>query len=382
MQSIKAIFSPILAAAVFLGANAAQAQLNVGVNLSSSGAGASQGMPQRNLIEILPKQIRGMSVNYIVLDNATDPTVALRNARKLTTENNVDVLISGSTTPTAMAAAEVAFETKTPMFSMAPLSLPADRSAWVFPMPQPTGLMVDAIAEHMKANGVKSVGYIGFADAWGDLVHKALEAAATKHGLTIVNNERFQRTDQSAVAQALKTTVLRPDAVLIGGAGTPAALPHLALLERGYSGKIYHTHGVVNNDFLRVGGKQLEGALAPIGPVVVAKDLAANDPVRKVANEFIELYEKAYGPGPVNAFATWAYDAYLLLGRALETVAQNAKPGTPEFRQALRDAIEQRTANTVGTNGIYNITPADHTGLDQRARVMVRVQNGNWVLAR
>lgn len=378
----KFILAPLLAAAGFLGCASAHAQLQIGVNLSSTGAGASQGMPQRNLVEILPKTIKGLSVTYTVLDNATDPTVALRNARKLTSENNVDAMISGSTTPTALAAAEAAFETKTPMLSLAPLALAADRAPWVFVMPQPADLMIDAVAEHMKANGVKTVGYIGFADAWGDIVHKSLDGAAKKHGLTVVNNERYQRTDQSAAGQALKTTLLRPDAVLIGGAGTPAALPHLALLERGYAGKVYHTHGVVNNDFLRVGGKQIEGALAPIGPVVVAKDLSPNDPVRKVSIEFIEMYEKAYGPGPVNAFATWAYDAYLLLGRAVEVAVQRAKPGTPEFRVALRDALEQRTGNTVGTNGVYNITPTDHTGLDNRARVMVRVQNGTWALAK
>jgi branched-chain amino acid transport system substrate-binding protein len=344
----KALLAPLLAAAGFLGCGGiAHAQLQIGVNLSSTGAGASQGMPQRNLVEILPKTIKGLSVTYTVLDNATDPTVALRNARKLTAENNVDAMISGSTTPTALAAAEAAFETKTPMLSLAPLALAADRGGWVFVMPQPADLMIEAVAEHMKANGVKTVGYIGFADAWGDIVYKALDVAAKKNGLTIVNNERYQRTDQSAAAQALKTTVLKPDAVLIGAAGTPTVTPQLALLERGYTGKIYHTHGAVNNDVLRVGGKQLEGALAPIGPVVVAKDLPANDPVRKVSTDFIELYEKAYGPGPVNAFATWAYDAYLLLGRAVEVAVQKAKPGTPEFRLALRDAIEKNTGNTV-----------------------------------
>lgn len=379
----KHILATLVAAAAFVGHGIAHAQqLHIGVNVSSTGAGASQGMPQRNLVEILPKTIKGVPVTYHILDNASDPTVALRNARKLTAENHVDAMISGSTTPTTLAAAEAAFETKTPMLSLAPLALPADRASWVFVMPQPAGLMIEAIAEHMKANGVKTVGYIGFADAWGDIVYKALEAAAKKNGLTVVNNERYERTDQSAAAQALKTTLLKPDAVLIGAAGTPTVTPQLALLERGYTGKIYHTHGAVNNDVLRVGGKQLEGALAPIGPVVVAKDLPANDPVRKVSTEFIDLYQKAYGAGPVNAFATWAYDAYLLLGRAIETATQKAKPGTPEFRVALRDALEKNTGNTVGTNGVYNITAADHTGLDNRARVMVKVQNGTWALAK
>ncbi|HMN78499.1 MAG TPA: ABC transporter substrate-binding protein [Burkholderiaceae bacterium] len=373
----------LVALSLVAGMPAAVAQLNIGVNLSVTGAGASQGIPQRDLIALLPKTLAGQPVQYLLLDNATDPTTSVRNARKLVAESRIDALINGSTTPTALAASEVAFESKTPMLSLAPVAPPADRAAWVFQMPQTADLMIDAVAEYMKANGVKTVGYIGYADPWGDLVYKSIAAAAKKYDLTLVNDERYQRTDTSVTPQALKSVSLKPDAMLIGAAGTPAALPHLALLERGYTGKIFHTHGVVNNDFLRIGGKQIEGALAPIGPVVVFRDLPDDNPVKKVSGEFIRLYEKAYGPGPVNAFATWAYDAYLLLERGVQAaLATGARPGTPEFRVALRDAIEQKTGGLVGTNGVYNLTATDHSGLDKRARVMVRVQNGGWVLAR
>jgi branched-chain amino acid transport system substrate-binding protein len=356
----------------------ARADITVGVDISATGAAASQGIPERNLIALLPSKLAGENVRYIVLDDATDPTQAVKNVRKLAAENQVDVFLGGSTTPTTQAIAQVALEAQTPQISMAPMAATAQQQPWVFIVPQTANLMIEAVLEHMQAQGVKTVGYIGYSDSWGDLVYQSLMAMADKHGIAILNNERYARTDTSVTAQVLKSMALKPDAMLIGATGTAAALPHLTLLERGYKGSIYHTHGVVNDDFLRVGGKGVEGALAPIGPVVAWKDLPDDNPVKKVAADFVALYAKAHGNGPVNAFATWAYDAYLLLEKASTEALKKARPGTAEFRVALRNALENNTAGLVGANGVYNIGPKDHNGLDKRARVMVRVVNGDW----
>lgn len=377
-NALPALLWPMLAA---LAPVTAGAQISIGVNLSATGGGASQGIPQRDLITLLPKEIGGLQVKYIFLDNASDPSQAHKNARKLTEQDKVDVMIAGSTVPATLASAEVAAATQTPQLSLAPVMPAPERRAWVFSIPQPVDLMIDAVAEHMKATGVRTIGYIGYSDAFGDAVYSALIASAQRLGLKVLNNERFARTDNSAIPQALKTAALQPDAVLIGAGGTPAVLPQLALAERGYVGKIYHTHGAVNADFLRVGGKKVDGALAPIGPVVAYAELPTDDPVKQVSAQFVRLFDKSH-PGSVSAFASWAYDAYLLLGRAVPVAAIKAKPGTAEFRLALRSAIETGTSGTVGTNGIYNMNAADHTGLDKRARVIVRVTAGNWRLAK
>ena len=379
-------FLHLCASAVVLAVAAApvHAEITVGVIVSATGAAASQGIPERNLISLLPPKLAGESVKYVILDDATDPTQAVRNARKLTSEDRVDVLLAASTTPTAQAIAQVALETQTPHVSMAPLAPTPPQQPWVFIVPQSANLMIEAVLEHMQSHGVKTVGYIGYTTSWGDLVYQSLTAMADKHGITVVNNERYERTDTAVTGQVLKSVALRPDAMLIGASGTAAALPpHLTLLERGYEGPIYHTHGVVNDDFLRVGAKGVDGALAPIGPVVAWKDLADANPVKKVSADFVALYAKGNNSnagGPVNAFATWAYDGYLLLERAAAEALKKAAPGTAEFRSALRNALENNTAGLVGTNGIYNIGPKDHNGLDKRARVMVRVVNADWRL--
>ncbi len=375
------IVSVRLAALCALAAVApAQAQIKVGVVISATGAAASQGTPEKNLIGLLPTRLGGEDVTYIVLDDATDPALATKNARRLTSENQVDVLLAASSTPTAQAIANVALESRTAHVSMAPLAPTAEQKPWIFIVPQSANLMIDAVLENMQASGVKTVGYIGYAASWGDLVYQSLTSLAPKYGIKVLNDERYQRTDSTVEAQVLKSIALRPDAMLIGATGTAAVLPQVTLRERGFSGKIYHTHGVVNDDFLRVGGKGVEGVLAPIGPVVVYKDLPDANPIKKVSADFVALYSKTYGNGPVNAFATWAYDGYLLINRAAAVALKKARPGTAEFRSALRDALENDTAGLVGTNGIYNIGPGDHNGLDKRARVMVRVANSDWRL--
>jgi len=354
------------------------AQIHVGVVLSTTGAASSQGIPERDMILLLPKQLAGEPVRYTVLDDATDPTLAIKNARKLVMADKVDVLVGSSNTPSSLALAEVALESRVPHVSLAPMDVPANQHPWVFVVPQSADLMIGAVLEHMQQRKVGTVGYIGYSQPWGDQVYRSLTTLGPRYGVKVLNDERFARSDASVLPQVLKTLALKPDAVLVGATGTPAALPHLTMVDRGFKGPIYHTHGVVNDDFLRVGGTRVEGALAPIGPVVVFRDLPDSSPVKKVSEDFWSLYARTQGEGPVNAFATWAYDAYLLLDKAAKAALGQARPGTPAFRAALRDALETRTAGLVGTNGIYQISATDHNGLDQRARVMVRASGGNW----
>lgn len=379
-------FAFLLLAATALGtapALPALAQIKVGVIVSTTGPAASLGVPERNTIALLPAEIAGQTVEYIVLDDATDSTRAVANARKLTDENAVDVLVGSTTTPASLAMIDVAAEKRTPMISMAAsarLIHPMDaQRAWVFKTPQNDSLMADAIAGHMAAQGVKTAAFIGFNDAYGDgWLAEATRAFAAK-GIRLVATERYARTDTSVTGQVLKIVQARPDAVLIAGSGTPAALPQKTLKERNYAGRYYQTHGVANMDFIRIGGRDVEGTVLPAGPILVAEQLPETDPIRPVALEYTRRYEAAHGPGTVSTFGAHAQDAAILLQNAIPRALERAKPGTPEFRAALRDALEG-SRDVVLTHGIVNMTPQDHNGFDERARVMVTIQNGSWKL--
>ena len=372
------------AALALLFADDASAQIRVGVTVSATGPAASLGIPEKNTIALLPKQIAGKTVEYIVLDDATDTTTAVKNARKLVAEDKVDLLIGSTTTPNSLAMLDVAAESHTPMISLAAsasiIEPAGDKRRWVFNTPQNDSHMATAITGHMADAGIKSVAFIGFNDAYGEGWYREFSKLAELRHIKVSANERFARADTSVTGQILKIMATNPDAVLIAGAGTPAALPQKTLKERGYKGVIYQTHGVANNDFLRVCGKDCERTWLPAGPLLVAEQLPENNPVKKSALAYKAAYEKAYGNGSVSTFGGHAWDAGLLLAAAVPQALKHGEPGTAEFRSALRDAIES-TRNLAGSHGIFNLGATDHLGLDQRARVMVEVVNGKWKLA-
>lgn len=369
-----------IAIAAAFAANAANAEVTIGVSLGTTGPGSSLGIPYMNAFKLVPKTLGGEAVKYIILDDGSSPENAAKNARKFVTEDKVDAMMGSNGVPSAMAMIQVAAESKTPMIALTPVAaMPPDRMRWTFVVPQDTELMMSAVVDHMKAHGVKTVGYIGFSDTWGDLVHNALKALAPKGGYKIVTNERYARADINVTGQVLRIIAAHPDAVVVGGSGTGGALPHIALVERGYKGQIYHNHGTVNKPFINNGKKAVEGAIAPTGALIVAEELPANFPTKAVSADFVKKYEEMFGAGSRNAFAGYTDDGVMLLDAAVGAAVKKAKPGTAQFREALRAALEN-VKNVVGTHGVYNMTPSNHNGLDERARVLVHVENGNWRL--
>jgi branched-chain amino acid transport system substrate-binding protein len=375
----------LAAGAMALTASALAADLKVGLSVSLSGPNSSLGIPYAKGMQAAlayKPEINGRKVQLIVLDDGSDPTTAGRNARKLIEEDKVDVLMGSSGVPASVAMAQVGKEAKTPMIGLSPLSLnPAD-NPWIVTVAQPTQLMVDAVVERMKRNGVKTVGYVGFSDAWGDLVYAALTKAAEPAGIKVVSNERYARGDASVTGQVLKIIALHPDAVMTGGSGTPGALPFLALTERGFKGGVYGQHGLINPDFVRVAGAAGSGALMPTGPVIVAEQLPADYPTKKIALDFKAVFQKVNNAPSTDAFSAYSFDSWLVFADAAARAlgATKAEPGTPEFRVALRDAI-MSTKEVVGTHGVYNFKPGNLYGVDNRARVIVKLDNGQWKLA-
>ncbi|QLP99086.1 ABC transporter substrate-binding protein [Tibeticola sp.] len=371
----------LLAALAACASVAALADINVGVVVSATGPAASLGIPEKNTIALMPKTIAGQKINYIVLDDASDTTAAVSNTRKLIAENKVDLIMGSTITPNSLAMIDAVSEAKTPMISFAASAAivePVDaKKRWVYKTPQNDIMMSLAIAEHMANHGVQTVAFIGFSDAYGEGWAREFAKAADLKKLKIVANERYARNDTSVTGQVLKILAAKPDAVLVAGSGTPAALPQKTLKERGYAGKMYQTHGVANADFLRVCGKDCEGTFLPAGPVLVADQLPATNPVKKSAMAYITAYEGAHGKGSVSTFGGHAWDAGLLMAAAVPVALKKAQPGTPEFRAALRDALEG-VKELPGAHGIFNMSPNDHLGLDQRARVMVKIENGGW----
>jgi branched-chain amino acid transport system substrate-binding protein len=371
-----------LAAACLVGVSA-RAEITVGVITSLSGPISSIGIPYGKGIAVglaAIGEIAGQKIKVVQLDDASDPSAAARAAHKLIEEDKVDIILGAAGSPPSLAVYGIAYEAKVPMIIIANILVEGERGAWEITVPQPASLMVAADVENMKKAGIKTVAYIGYSDAWGDLVYDALMKTAPAAGIQVITNERYARADTSVTAQALKIVAAHPDAVLTGGSGTPGALPHIALADRGYRGPEYSTHAIINKEFVRVGAAAVDGVIAPTGPVVVAEQLPETNPIRQVSLDFRTIYEKVNNEPPGDAFAAYAYDGWLIFADAAKrALAGGAKPGTPEFRLALRDAMVT-TKDVVGTHAVYTFKPGERYGVDERSRVMVKLDKGAWKL--
>ena len=372
-----------LAAAMLatLGATA-EADIVVGVITSQTGPVSSIGIPYDRGVkagQAYQSEVGGEKIRVILLDDASDPSVAAKNARKLIEEDKVDVLIGTAGAPATAALIAAATELKVPVIAPTPVpSVPqVDGKAWAISIPQPPRDMVGLVVEEMKAEGIKNIGYIGFSDSWGDLVYNNGKIAADANGMTIVTNERYARADTSVSGQILKLIAAKPDGVLIGGSGTGGSLPYLALAERNYKGPIFGTPALINPDFVRLAGASAEGTIASTGPIMVVDQLPDTAPTKAIGLKFKEAHLKANGVASNDGFSPYSFDCWLILLDAAKRAMATAKPGTPEFRSAMRDAIYS-TKDIVGAHGVYNFSPASFTGTDRRALVLVKLVQGQW----
>lgn len=357
----------------------AHADITIGAIFSLTGPNSSLGVPFQKALALGPKEINGEKVRYVILDDASDPSTAVRNARKLVEEEKVDVIVGPTGAPTALALANVLNELKVPMASGAPIDVFGGQAHWVISVVQPADTWMIPVVKHMKTRGVKSLAFIGFNDTWGDQNYAALKKIGEAEGLKVVANERYARADTSVNPQVIKMIAARPDAIFVGASGSPGALPLLALADRNWKGPTYNSIAVFNQQFIQVGGKAVEGAYAATGPVGVAEQLPDSNVSKPVGLEFIRRYEAENGRASSNTFSAFCYDSLLVIAAAVPGAMKTARPGTPEFRAALRDEIHRKT-EIVGTNGVFNFKEGTPYGVDERSAVLVRIENGKWKL--
>jgi branched-chain amino acid transport system substrate-binding protein len=361
-------------------AMAQTSEITIGISISTTGPAAALGIPERNALEFVPKEIAGVPLKVIVLDDGGDPTNATTNARRFVTESKADVIMGSSTTPPTIAVSNVANEAGIPHLGLSPFPITPERAKWSVDMPQPVPIMGKVLYEHMKAHNIKTVGYIGYSDSYGDLWFNDFKNQGIPMGMTLVDEERFARPDTSVAGQVLKLVAANPDAILVGASGTAAGLPQTALRERGYKGLIYQTHGAASMDFIRIAGPAAEGVIMASGPVMSPETQPDSALTKKPGLALNTAYEAKYGPNSRSQFAGHSYDSFEVLKRVIPVALKTAKPGTPEFREAIRQAFMSEK-EIVASQGVYNWTEKDRSGLDDRSRIILTVKNGKYVPA-
>jgi branched-chain amino acid transport system substrate-binding protein len=377
LLSAVALVAMALPGSAFAQAN----EIVIGITVTTTGPAAALGIPERNSLEFVAKEIGGVPLKVIVLDDGGDPTNATTNARRFVTESKADIIMGSSTTPPTVAVSNVANEAGIPHFGLAPFPITPERAKWSVSMPQPIPIMGKVIYAHMKKNNVKTVGYIGYSDSYGDLWFNDFKAQGVPMGMTVATEERFARPDTSVAGQVLKLVAANPDAILIGASGTAAALPQSTLRERGYKGLIYQTHGAASMDFIRIAGPAAEGVFMASGPVMVPEDQPDSALTKKPGLALNTAYEAKHGANSRSQFAGHSYDAFLVLERIIPVALKKGKPGTPEFREGLRQALLTER-DIAASQGVYNFTEKDRYGLDDRSRVLLTVKNGKYVMVK
>ncbi|HLS51179.1 MAG TPA: ABC transporter substrate-binding protein [Burkholderiaceae bacterium] len=378
--------STLLAAALSLSlgaATTAQAEsddVTVGVSLSLTGPASGLGIPVNTGFKLWPEKVGGESIKFIVLDDASDPAQAQKNAERLISDYKVDVIIGSSTTTPAIAMGETAAEGETVQLAASPAIFPEGKGTWTFRLPQSTEVMAGGVIDHMKKNDVKSFAFIGYSDAYGESWLQELKKLADEAGIEITTVERYARADTSVTAQALKAIASNPDAILIVASGSGSAMPHTTVVERGFKGPIYQTHSAASQDLIRLGGKAVEGSFVVSGLAVLPEGLPDDHPSKEIATKFVNDYEAEYGAGTRNQFAAHAYDAYLILDKVIPVAREKGKPGTAEFRKALKEALESYGSIPI-TQGVITYTPDDHWGFDSQAQMMLTIKDGKYVAA-
>ncbi len=378
MNKIRILAAAMAAAGAALASAPALADLTIGVSISLTGPTSALGIPVKNGIALWPKEIAGEKLNVIVLDDATDTTKGVQNTRRLITEDKVDVVVGSVTTPVAVAMADVCAEGKTVQLMISPANLPEGKGGWSFRMPQSTAVMAIPIVEHWKKTGAKTYGFLGYSDGYGEAWLTDIKPLAEKAGIKLVDVERFARSDTAVIGQALKLIAANPDAILVVASGSGAAMPHRGLVERGYpKGKIYQTHGAATMDLIRVGGTDVDGSFVSSGPAVVAEKLPDSNASKALGIQYKNQFEAANGKGSANQFAAHAFDVVIVLQKAVPIALKKGKPGTPEFRAALKDAFETMGRTPV-SQGVLNWTATDHFGYTPETGVLLKVVNGDW----
>lgn len=355
----------------------AQAEIVVGGTFSLTGPAAALGTSFQRTLPLLPKEIAGEPVRYVIVDDGSDPSAAVRNVRKLINENHVDVLIGPTNAATGYAIAPVLGELKVPLISGTALDLFGDKSEWFINLSTPITMWVAQIVNHMKDSGLKKVAFVGYNDVYGDTAFAAFKKDCAEAGLEIVADERFARSDTSFVGQALRISTAKPDGVFIAASGSPAVLPNVTLRERGYNKPLYNAPVAVSQDFLRLGGSKVEGVISAAYLIAVPHQIPDSNPSKKAVTELFDEFTKMYPNMQPDTQNPTAYDSGVVLKMVATEALKVAKPGTEEFRVAIRDRLH--TINgLVGSVGVYQFKPGQPYGVQENSIVFVNVKDGKW----
>jgi branched-chain amino acid transport system substrate-binding protein len=363
----------------------AQEAYRVGAVFSITGPGSSLGIPERDTALMIEAEVNAKGgvkgpdgkmhpLKLVIYDDASDETKAVLAAKKLIDEDKVSAIVGTTLSGTSLAILDTIQKAEVPLVSCAAaikIVEPAAERKWVFKTPQSDFLIVGVLVDYLKSKGLTKVGWLNVDYAFGQLGWIEFEKAAQKAGLTIAANEKFGQKDVDMTAQLTRVKAAAPQAVIIWSIPPSASIATKNYADLGISAPLFQSHGVGNKKYIELAGPAANNVLFPAGKLLVAEQLADNDPQKATLLAYARDFEAKYGPR--NTFGGHAWDAVQIVLHAME------KAGTD--RAKIRSAIET-TKNFVGITGVFDFSPTDHNGLDRRAVTMIHIADGQWRLAK
>ncbi|SMP47292.1 amino acid/amide ABC transporter substrate-binding protein, HAAT family [Desulfonatronum zhilinae] len=370
-----------LATAVVLGAASpawAADPIKIGAILSATGPASFLGEPERNTLHMLQDQINeqggllGRPLEVIIYDDETEVNKAVSAANRLLSRDRVVAAIGATTSGNTLAVMPRFSSARIPLVSMAAAErIVKPINPWVFKTPQSDRHAVIKILEHAKLEEFGNIAILTVSDGFGQAGREVLQELLPAYGMNLVADEIYGPRDTDMTPQLTKVRGLNPDAIIVWGTNPGPAVIARNRVQLGMQTPMYMSHGVASKRFIELAGEAAEGLILPAGRLAVADQLPEDHPQKALLLEYIQAYEARFN-AEVSTFGGYAYDALMLIVEAVNRAGE----ATP---QAIRDNLEQ-VSGFVGTGGIFEMSPEDHNGLDERAFVMVRITNGDWEL--
>lgn len=374
----------VLAAVGALGIAGAQAQqgpIKIGSFLAVTGPASFLGDPEAKTLRLYVDTVNkaggvnGRQLQAVIYDSAGDARQAVTFARRLIEEDKVDIIVGGSTTGETMAVVPLAEEAQIPFISLAGANVIVEPvKKWVFKMPHSDRMAVEKIYEDMKKNGKTKAAVLGGSGGFDQSCRKEAKDLAPRYGITVVADETYAPTDTDMTVQLTKIKNTPGVEGIVGcGFGAPTAITARNYRQLGMQNiQFYFNHGVGSQQFIDGAGGGAEGMRVPVAALLVADQLAANDPQKKIASDYTAAYRAANNNEAVSTFGGHMYDGFMI---AIEAI----KRAGGVDKAKVRDEIE-KTKGFVGADGIYNMSATDHMGLTLDSFKMVEVRNNTWKL--
>jgi len=371
------------AAALLAAATAVQAQapIRIGAFLSVTGPAAFLGDPEQKTLELYVEKLNaaggvlGRQLQLVAYDSAGDAEKARTFAKRLIEQDNVDLIVGGSTTGETMAVVPLIEQAGMPFISLAGAVVIVEPvKKWVFKTPHSDRQACERIFVDMKARGTTRIALISGAGGFDKSMRAQCLGVAKNHGVEIVADEAYGAGDTDMTAQLTKIkNTLGVQAVLNAGFGQGPAIVTKNYRQLSIGAPLYQSHGVASKQYIQLAGGAADGVRLPAAALLVAEALPDSDPQKTVVLSYKREYEARF-KSDVSTFGGHAYDGLMIAVEALK------KAGSTD-KAKVRDAIES-VRGFMGTAGTFNMSPTDHVGLDVSGFRMLEIRKGDWTLAR